>query len=184
MHGRHSASGTRATMATKWFVMRHGQTVMNAAGLLAGSQSETPLTDLGKKQARIAGKQARQHDIDAIVCSTQGRARETAIIIAAILGIDQEAIIYTDLLIERDFGSLEGTAWNPNLNTTTATGIEPESKLIARAQQCVETYQNAGRRILLVTHGSTARALQCIMDPRVSFKQTQKLENAEIIVLS
>lgn len=164
--------------------MRHGQTVMNAQGLLAGSQSETPLTDIGKQQAQAAGNQAALYAIDTIICSTQGRARETAAIVAAVVGIDQTTIIYTDLLIERDFGSLEGTIWSSQLNAAAATGVEPESELIARVLQCLQQYENAGSNILLVTHGSTARALQCARHPSLSFKQTRKLENAEIVALN
>ena len=38
----------------KLFYVRHGQTVMNVQGLLAG-QIETPLTDEGRAQAEAAG---------------------------------------------------------------------------------------------------------------------------------
>lgn len=157
---------------------------MNAAGLLAGSQSETPLDDTGKAQARAAASIARTHKIDAILCSTQGRARETALIIAAEIGIEPTAIIYSDLLIERDFGSLEGTQWSPHLSLADAVGVEPETALIARIKQCIETHRNLGTRVLIVTHGSTARALQCVFNPELSYAKTTKLDNAQIVTLN
>ena len=170
-------------MAANIYVMRHGQTVMNAAGLLAGKQSETPLSDTGKQQAAEAAEFAKSLGIKQIVCSTQGRARETAAIIAAGLGLPATAITYSDALIERDFGELEGAPWSPDLSLKDVKGLESETSLLARAADAYRTIAINTETTLIVTHGSTARALQCAAGLTKDFHRTKKLENAEILQL-
>jgi uncharacterized phosphatase len=87
--------------------IRHGQTDWNRDGLLQGS-SDIPLNDTGREQARDALMTLRSRPWDAVVSSPLSRARETATIIADGLGIRLGAA-YPGL-IERDYGSLEGTS--------------------------------------------------------------------------
>lgn len=86
------------------YVVRHGQNEDNAEGLLNGHR-DRPLTELGREQARtVAGKLAN-HDIRFIYSSPLCRARETAEIIAARLGLP---VTVDPDLVERDFGCMTG----------------------------------------------------------------------------
>jgi uncharacterized phosphatase len=87
--------------------IRHGQTDWNRDGLLQGS-SDIPLNDTGRAQARDAFMTLRSRPWDAVVSSPLRRARETAHIIAA--GLEIPLGPAYPGLVERDYGSLEGTS--------------------------------------------------------------------------
>src|SRR5690242_15540888 len=83
---------------------RHGQAKANEEGLLAGSQTDSPLTARGEQDAhelsgRLAGKL-----VELLVTSPLERASRTAEIVATDIGYTGE-IIEQPLFIERDFGS-------------------------------------------------------------------------------
>lgn len=65
------------------YLMRHGQTMFNQAGLVQGA-CDSPLTELGIEQAKKARAffENRQIQFDAIYTSTQERACDTAEIIS------------------------------------------------------------------------------------------------------
>jgi broad specificity phosphatase PhoE len=80
------------------FLVRHGQTAANAAGLLLG-RADPPLTALGGRQAEaLAGALPRP---DRLLSSPLLRARDTA----AAFGVDVEI---DDRWIELDYGELDG----------------------------------------------------------------------------
>lgn len=87
--------------------IRHGQTDWNRDGLLQGS-SDIPLNDTGRAQARDAFMTLRSRPWDAVVSSPLRRARETARIIAE--GLEIPLGPAYPGLVERDYGSLEGTS--------------------------------------------------------------------------
>jgi uncharacterized phosphatase len=87
--------------------IRHGQTDWNRDDKLQGS-SDIPLNDIGREQAHEAARLLAGGGWTAIVSSPLKRARETAEIIAADLGIELGPS-YPDL-VERDYGSLEGSS--------------------------------------------------------------------------
>src|SRR5574340_722007 len=67
------------------YLMRHGQTRLNAAGLNQGAW-DAPLTPLGISQARLAGQWFKEQGIifDAAVSSTKERASDTLEIVAGL----------------------------------------------------------------------------------------------------
>lgn len=87
-------------------LIRHGQTDWNRDDRLQGS-SDIPLNATGRAQAVETAALLADQGLAAIVSSPLARARDTARIIAEILGIDLGAS-YDDL-IERDYASFEGT---------------------------------------------------------------------------
>lgn len=105
------------------YCMRHGLSVLNAQGRLAG-RIETPLTDKGREQVKEAGKIAATLDIDYIISSPLSRALDTAKIIAAEIGFLPERIDVNSLVIERGFGSAEGTPWSPDLDLDGFVDVE------------------------------------------------------------
>lgn len=98
--------GTRAAFATLWLV-RHGESTWNTAGLCQGHNDEPELTGRGLRQAADAAAQFRYRPVRAIYASDLRRARQTAAAFAAVLGLP----VHLDpRLRERHLGVLEGTA--------------------------------------------------------------------------
>ena len=87
---------------------------MNKQGIFSG-RSETPLAEEGIEQAQAAGNELKDKHIDLIISSPMERAKETARIIAQEIGYDPNAIVINDLFIERAFGHLEGTTYQPEM---------------------------------------------------------------------
>jgi broad specificity phosphatase PhoE len=89
---------------TKLFLIRHGQSKKNAEGRFGG-HSATPLSNLGKKQARLTAKALLRERIDVIYSSDLPRAIQTAEPLAKLTNLQ---INTTPAFRERDFGVLEG----------------------------------------------------------------------------
>lgn len=139
--------------------IRHGQTDWNRDDRLQGS-SDIPLNDIGREQARQAAALLRDGGWDAIVSSPLSRARETAEIIAADLGLELGPAY--DELIERDYGVLEGE----NSSEIVARfpkrdypGAEPLASVVARGTAALDriAVDFAGRDVVIVCHGTIIR---------------------------
>lgn len=89
---------------TTLYIVRHGQTEWNVEHKLQGHQ-DSPLTELGMKQALWLGESLREEQIDLIYSSSSPRARRTAEFIRA----DREIGIYeSDDWREINLGIWEG----------------------------------------------------------------------------
>ena len=88
---------------TTLLLVRHGETDWNRDGRWQGG-SDTSLNDLGRSQARALAQEL-DGSIGVVYSSDLSRARETAEIIAAKLGLE---IRFDPRLRERGFGSWEG----------------------------------------------------------------------------
>jgi broad specificity phosphatase PhoE len=94
-----------ATSTALWLV-RHGESTWNIAGICQGHNDDAELTERGRRQAAQAADGFRGREIRAIYSSDLRRARQTAAAFAAVLGLP----VRTDArLRERSFGVLEGT---------------------------------------------------------------------------
>ena len=122
--------------------------------------SDIPLNDVGRQQARDAVAMLGAGTWDAIVSSPLSRARETAEIIAAGLGIEL-GCSYNGL-IERDYGQAEGMRaedseklW-PN---KTGGGIESLDSVVARGLAAIEQIATdfPGKNVAVVCHGTIIR---------------------------
>lgn len=93
----------------KLLLIRHAQSLGNAEGRIQG-QSEYPLSDLGRKQARVLGQRlwAEKWPLSAIYASDQSRAAETAELVAQPFCLP---IVLDKRLREYDFGVLNGVIW-------------------------------------------------------------------------
>ncbi|HYG70238.1 MAG TPA: histidine phosphatase family protein, partial [Anaeromyxobacteraceae bacterium] len=91
--------------ATRLFLVRHGETDWNVAGRWQG-QTDIPLNEAGRAQARELARRMRGEGIATIAASDLLRARETAEIVAAELGL--EVRILDHRLREQSFGAFEG----------------------------------------------------------------------------
>jgi broad specificity phosphatase PhoE len=72
------------------FMARHGQTAHNAEGRFQGAGA-MPLDEVGVAQAHALADVARGHGIVALWCSPLLRARQTAEIVGAALGLEAQA---------------------------------------------------------------------------------------------
>jgi broad specificity phosphatase PhoE len=69
------------------YCIRHGETTYNAEGRIQG-QLDTPLSELGKKQALAVAKALTGQPIELVISSPLSRAYATAEPLAAALGVD------------------------------------------------------------------------------------------------
>ncbi|HSH55878.1 MAG TPA: histidine phosphatase family protein [Candidatus Limnocylindrales bacterium] len=161
------------------YFCRHGLSELNKAGRWAGS-IETPLTDEGRKQAKLAGLAAKDFGIDYILCSPLSRAHETAAIIADVIGYPLEKLDINSLVVERHFGMLEGQPWQPDLDLDGIADIETVDSLMERAYLTLKHLKAVDAdTILVVSHGSFGRALRHVANPSIPFKGS-RFENAKI----
>jgi probable phosphoglycerate mutase len=87
------------------YLARHGETEWNRVGRWQGA-TDIPLSDVGRAQARELAGRLRDRGLARVHASQLSRARETAEIVAAQLGLQAPA---TDArLRERGYGAFEG----------------------------------------------------------------------------
>lgn len=86
--------------------LRHGESLGNAQSRWQG-QSDYPLTDKGRAQARALAERWKAENVkfDLILASPLGRAKETAEIIGSLLQVRVE---FDPLWLERAIGEMEG----------------------------------------------------------------------------
>ncbi|MCP5059131.1 MAG: histidine phosphatase family protein [bacterium] len=96
-----------------FLAIRHAESTMNAAGLWQG-QADAPLSPKGREQAGALAEAFRGRAIAALVSSDLSRARETAEILAAALGIVPR--------LEPDLREMDVGAWS----------AQPHAELLGR----------------------------------------------------
>ena len=166
------------------YFVRHGISEMGKQGLRAGAGSETLLAPEGHEQARRAAAHIRKLDIDHIISSPQKRAHHTAQIIAREIGYPEDDIALNSLFIERHFGELEGTRWEPDMNVDGFADVESTDTLLHRMHMAYEFLHSLPfENILVVSHGSTGRALRHIIHPHIPFHNSEPFLNGEIVQL-
>jgi broad specificity phosphatase PhoE len=152
---------------TRLLLVRHGQTAWNALGKLQG-HTDIELDDTGRDQARALVAALRAHTIAAVWASDLARARQTAEIIAAALGLPPPSIDVE--LRERRFGVFEGLtrdecaaqfpeAWRAWLDRTgTPQGAETREVVLARMTRALNrVIATTPGTALVVTHGGVMR---------------------------
>ena len=150
------------------WLARHGETEWNAIGRMQG-HTDVPLNETGRAQARALAASVAGAGLTAVVASDLARARETAEIVAAVLGL--AAPIIEPALRERRFGVFEGLtrdqcaelhpeAWRAwQERTGGPPGAEPRALAIARVAEALEriAIDAALGSTLVVTHGGVMR---------------------------
>ncbi|MFC5632231.1 bifunctional RNase H/acid phosphatase [Streptomyces bullii] len=155
-------------------LLRHGETPLTPEKRFSGSGGSDPsLSDVGREQAgRVAFALARRGTIQAVVASPLARARETAGVVAARLGLE---VGIDDGLRETDFGAWEGltfaevherypddlSAWLSSPDAEPTGGGESfaatATRIAATRDKLIAAY--AGRTVLLVTHVTPIKTL-------------------------
>lgn len=153
------------------YLARHGETEWNRAGRWQG-KTDIPLSEVGRAQAQALRGRVSGRGIVQVYASDLGRARETAEIVAASLGL---APVKLDArLRERGFGCFEGLtraecelhhpeAWSRYLadRRSTPPDAEPQAEVVARmlaALTEIAAATPAGAAVLAVSHGGAIRS--------------------------
>lgn len=149
------------------YFIRHGESESNHSDLITGQQ-DVPLTELGRDQARLAGKAMRSAGItiDQIVCSSLMRAHDTAKLIAHELDYSEDDIRVNDLVIERTFGTLEGHKKDEFLLTDELikqSGGELDDHIRVRVQQFLDSLKGTEGTVLVVSHTGFGRRLRAVV---------------------
>jgi broad specificity phosphatase PhoE len=159
------------------YLARHGETEWNRVGRWQG-HTDVVLNDDGRAQARALGERLRGLDIGRVHASDLRRARETAEIAAALLGVG--TLVVDPDLRERSFGVFEGltrdecAAQFPDLwasyradASRVPPGAESHEALARRMHEAVlraaaardDDAGDGGAPVLIVSHGGSLRAL-------------------------
>lgn len=173
------------------YLLRHGQTEFNVKKLVQG-RCDSPLTDLGRQQARAAAAWLKAHGVvpDKVVSSPLGRAMDTASLVATeLLGADAD-VEPCEGIIERCYGTFEEgphdalptDVWDPGEDLVPFGG-EGSRALQARMVGTLTNLMSAKDTeiLLAVSHGSASRQFIKAAAPE-GFELPTKLPNCAIMI--
>ncbi len=143
------------------YLVRHGRTQLNVAGLLRG-RLDPQLDLVGQAEARDLAEQLGGLGVTRVASSPQLRAMQTATPIAAAAEVDIEV---DDRFIDRDYGAFDGHSpaeVSPQFTSLDdAPGVEPAAEVAARAEAALA--ELVGRTdsgpLVIVTHDAVIRLL-------------------------
>ena len=142
---------------TTLLLVRHGETDWNADGRLQG-QTDRPLSDFGRRQARQLAEELADEEFQAIYASDLSRARETAEIVGERVGVP---VVLDPELREKNWGTWEGlTAVERDRVEFVGETTEEHQERILRALQRISERHPGDGRLLVVTHGGSMRRVQ------------------------
>ncbi|MGD0698549.1 MAG: histidine phosphatase family protein [Trebonia sp.] len=194
------ATAAQDTAPALWLV-RHGESTWNVAGLAQGQHDQAELTERGLRQASDAAWRFRDHPIRAIYASDLRRALQTAGAFAAVVGVP----VFADgRLRERSLGVLEGipsAALGPSVTgldggrvvdpDARPAGGESVRQMYQRAAEfCDELAATAGGfrgladagDVLVVAHGGTVRVLAAYLHSVPADQMSwEPVENATVV---
>lgn len=173
------------------YLLRHGQTEFNVKKLVQG-RCDSPLTDLGRKQAGMAAAWLKDHDVvpDKVVSSPLGRAMDTAQLVATELLGPDAAVDPCEGIIERSYGTFEEgphdalptDVWDPGEDLVPFGG-EGSRALQERMVGTLTNLMGAEgiETLLAVSHGSASRQFIKAAAPE-GFELPAKLPNCAIMI--
>lgn len=181
---------------TRLLIVRHGETSASRDNVCCGT-TELPLTELGVLQARALAERLRHEHIDAIFCSPQERARQTAIPTASQCNLPLQTRL---ALREMDYGRWENVprsqlkqhypaelaAWDRGSWMISPPGGETQQAVLARAVPCLTDllFNHSGQTLLLVSHKTVIRLLVGhLLDMSLSVSRRLHVDNASLTEL-
>ena len=182
-----------ASEKTHIIVVRHGETEWNRDKIFQG-QLDSPLSELGIKQAQAVAHALKDETIDAAYSSDLGRAAHTAKIIVEPHGLN---VAFEQRLRERHLGVFQGLkkeeiksrfgndldqyrSGDPN---HVIPGGESSRQRYERSTSCLLDIvkKHEGKQILIVTHGGVLRGfLEMTLKLPMNRKRHFSLYNASI----
>lgn len=157
---------------TEIYIVRHGESIANLERRAAGF-TDTPLSELGIRQANVTAEALKDVHFDAIYSSDLSRAYNTALPHAKIRGMDVEKrenlremfhgeweYLSHDEISERYGKDAVSGGWHANFGTYIIPGSEGAVKVGERIYNEIENIckDREGQRILIVCHGVATRA--------------------------
>lgn len=173
------------------YLLRHGQTEFNVKKLVQG-RCDSPLTGLGRQQARVAAAWLKAHNVvpDKVVSSPLGRAMDTAQLVATELLGPDAAVEPCEDIIERCYGTFEEgphdalptDVWDPGEDLVPFGG-EGSRALQERMVDTLTNIMGADgiETLLAVSHGSASRQFIKAAAPE-GFELPTKLPNCAIMI--
>ncbi len=169
-------------VTTRIWILRHGRSTLNDAQTFQGCGAQSELTDEGMRSAQAAGERLRSEGIEVIYASPLRRASQSAELVRATLQADgQEPQLETDAALrEMELPGWEGLRYeavrqhdaekyrqfrespaNFSLRDPALGEVWPVLELEQRVHRFLSTIvrKDAGKNILLVTHGGPASIL-------------------------
>lgn len=148
-------TATIPLFSQRFFFIRHGESVANAAHLFAG-QMDVELTEQGKHDAEDAARWLEGEDIGSIFSSPLQRVWQTAEPVAKARGLE---ITPVPGIMERGYGEWEGKPTGDYDRGAEPPGGESPAQFNARTIAACETIEG-NPPILVVAHSGTFRALR------------------------
>lgn len=159
----------------KYFVMRHGEAENNVLGIHSSNPNINHLTELGKKEVATTAKHLKTKKITKIFSSPYLRTKETAELVAELLGYPKENIIYDDRIRELEFGDFSDrpmaeywdyTSKQKWLFDTKNPGGESYQEAKNRMGNFLYeiNQQNKNENILIVSHGLATEMIPGIIE--------------------
>jgi broad specificity phosphatase PhoE len=149
----------RAVTERVLYLVRHGRTELNRAGVLRG-RLDLPLDDVGTREAAAVAEVFAAVPLDAVVASPLARAHATAGMIAA---GRSTAVAVDDALTDRDYGPWAGTARERvealHGSVDAAPGVELREAFERRVVAAATAHAARHHRVLIVAHDAVNRAL-------------------------
>ncbi|MEM4634138.1 MAG: histidine phosphatase family protein [Candidatus Anstonellaceae archaeon] len=176
-------------MVQKIFLVRHGEAESNAKKYFGG-WSDSPLTTLGRKQARLLFKRLAHEGIQKAFCSDLLRARQTLDEIN--LGCP---VVYSKALREKNYGELEGVFWGQDEKKyeryhSDAYARAPGGENCLEVQSRVVSYFNSQilrskeEKVLVVSHHGPIVLLACkLLGMPISNWRMLRLGNCGLSIL-
>jgi ribonuclease H / adenosylcobalamin/alpha-ribazole phosphatase len=162
--------GAPSGAATRMLLLRHGETPLSVERRFSG-RGEAELTDRGAAQASAAADRLSAYGVEVVVSSPLRRARQTAELVAARLGL---TVRVDDALAETDFGQWEGftfaevkdrwpedlSAWlgDPQVAPPGGESFAATFARVATARERIVS-AHAGSRVVFVSHVTPLKAL-------------------------
>jgi broad specificity phosphatase PhoE len=150
---------------TTFYFVRHGESEANAAKRFAG-QSDSPLTERGRRQAEAVARELSKVRFDKVVSSDLSRTRDTAEVIARAQGVPVEVV---PELREIDVGERTGKPFDEVIGLpewqddafVAWPGGETLDQVLERARGAIDRLarENPAKTICVVGHGGVNRIL-------------------------
>jgi 2,3-bisphosphoglycerate-dependent phosphoglycerate mutase len=175
----HQSSPPPPAPAPGIWLVRHGESTWNIAGLAQGHNDLAELTERGLTQASDAAWQFRDQPIRVIYASDLRRALQTAAAFSVVIGLP---VFADERLRERSLGVLEGLPRAENGPSLTGLDadrvVDPDARpaggesvrdLYRRAagfldELAVTVEDNAAGDVVVVAHGGTVRVLTAYLN--------------------
>lgn len=176
------------------FLIRHGRTVNNVEQMTQG-WADTPLDDLGVKQAQEVAKYFDPISLSHIFSSDLQRSFDTAVPTGLIKSIE---VVKSSLLRERSLGKLENApmsdlrqAFEDEIERTgesrckvSPQGVESAYDVMARVTKFAKLIPKEESDVAIFTHGMTEECLLChLIGAPVESSRSFNFDNASITSL-